>query len=141
MLNSNIKDALRVLNREVNRIQKSTERYKVMHEIKQELEAINKGEWFLEPEYRTREPTDVEKAIAKFITNRHSDVSEKDVLMNLHLSQSEVEEKFNFDSLDWVEMIMDLEDEFNVEVDIHYENNETKLHELAYHIQKMIDKR
>jgi acyl carrier protein len=138
MLNSNIVEALRVLNREVNRIQKSTDRYKVMHEIKQELEAIKKGEWLLEPEYRTREPSAVEKAIAKFISGRYSEVTEEDVLMNLHLSQTKVAEKFKFDSLDWLEMIMELEDEFDVEVDLHYEKNETKLYELVEHIQKML---
>lgn len=138
MLNSNIVDALRVLNREVNRIQKSTDRYKVMHEIKQELEAIKNGEWLLEPEYRTREPSAVEKAIAKFISGRYSEVTEEDVLMNLHLSQTKVAEKFKFDSLDWLEMIMELEDEFDVEVDLHYEKNETKLYELVEHIQKML---
>lgn len=44
MLNERIKNALHVLNQEVNSIHKSTDRYKVMHEIKQELESINKGE-------------------------------------------------------------------------------------------------
>lgn len=141
MLNEQIKDALRVLNREVNRIQKSTDRYKVMHEIKLELEAINKGEWFLEPEYRTREPSDVEKAIAKFISGRYSDVSEKDVLMNLHLTSLEIEEKFKFDSLDWVEMIMELEDEFKVEIEDKYESGDTRIVHLVAHVQTMIDKR
>ncbi|HBC8437533.1 TPA: hypothetical protein KE178_005426, partial [Escherichia coli] len=55
MLNERIKNALHVLNQEVNSIDKSTDRYKVMHEIKQELESINKGEWwYLHPEYQTR---------------------------------------------------------------------------------------
>lgn len=138
MLNEQIKDALRVLNREVNRIQKSTERYKLMHELRLSLEAINKGEWYLEPEYRTRELTDVEKAIVKFITSRDKNASEKDVSMNFHLKKWEVVEKFKFDWLDWIEMIMELEEEFKVEVDVEYENENTKLYKLVEHIQKML---
>lgn len=138
MLNEQIKDALRVLNREVNRIQKSTDRYKLMHELKLELEAINKGEWYLEPEYRTRELTDVEKAIVKFITSRDKNATEKEVQMNFHLTKVEVEEKFKFDWLDWIEMIMELEEEFKVEVDLEYENENTKLYKLVDHIQKML---
>lgn len=138
MLNEQIKDALRVLNREVNRIQKSTERYKLMHELRLSLEAINKGEWYLEPEYRTRELTDVEKAIVKFITSRDKNATEKDVSMNFHLTKCEVVEKFKFDWLDWIEMIMELEEEFKVEVDLEYENENTKLYKLVDHIQKML---
>ena len=138
MLNEQIKDALRVLNREVNRIQKSTDRYKLMHELKLELEAINKGEWYLEPEYRTRELTDVEKAIVKFITSRDKNATEKEVQMNFHLTKVEVEEKFKFDWLDWIEMIMELEEEFKVEVDPKYEDNDTILRKLVEHIQGML---
>lgn len=133
MLNERIKNALYVLNQEVNSINKSTERYKVLHEIRQELESINKGKWVLE-----RERTIVEKAIAKFISERYGKISEEDVLINLHLSQTEVMEKFHFDSLDWLEMIMELEEEFNVEVDLYYEKQETKLYELAEHIKLMM---
>lgn len=138
MLNEQIKDALRVLNREVNRIQKSTDRYKLMHELRLSLEAINNGEWYLEPEYRTRELTDVEKAIVKFITSRDKNASEKDVSMNFHLTKVEVVEKFKFDWLDWIEMIMELEEEFKVEVDLEYENENTKLYKLVDHIQTML---
>lgn len=138
MLNKEITDALRVLNREVNAIQKSTDRYKLMHLLKLELEAINRGEWYLEPEYRTRDLTDVEKAIVKFITSRDKNASDQDVKMNFHLSKLQIEEKFKFDTLDWMEMIMDLEEEFNVEVNLEYENNDTKLYKLVEHIQSMI---
>ncbi|HDS0645098.1 TPA: hypothetical protein QDV94_000816 [Escherichia coli] len=139
MLNERIKNALHVLNQEVNSIHKSTDRYKVMHEIKQELESINKGEWwYLQPEYQTSELNDVEKEIVKFITTRYSDTSENDVLANFNLTKLEVEEKFNFDWLDWIEMVMELEEKFNVEVDEKFENNETKLYELVEHIQKML---
>ncbi|WPK20593.1 hypothetical protein [Salmonella phage SD-15_S21] len=136
MLNERIKNALHVLNQEVNSIDKSTDRYKVMHEIKQELESINKGEWwYLQPEYQTRELNDVEKEIVKFITTRYCDTSENEVSANFNLTKLEVEEKFNFDWLDWLEMVMELEEKFNVEVDEKFENNETKLYELAEHIQ------
>ncbi len=138
MLNEQIKDALRVLNREVNRIQKSTDRYKLMHELRLSLEAINNGEWYLDPEYRTRELTDVEKAIVKFITSRDKNASEKDVSMNFHLKKWEIEDKFKFDWLDWIEMIMELEEEFKVEVDQKYEDNDTMLCKLVDHIQKML---
>lgn len=139
MLNERIKNALHVLNQEVNSIHKSTDRYKVMHEIKQELESINKGEWwYLQPEYQTRELNDVEKEIVKFITTRYCDTSENEVSANFNLTKLEVEEKFNFDWLDWLEMVMELEEKFNVEVDEKFENNETKLYELVEHIQKML---
>ncbi len=139
MLNERIKNALHVLNQEVNSIDKSTDRYKVMHEIKQELESINKGEWwYLQPEYQTRELNDVEKEIVKFITTRYCDTSENDVSANFNLTKLEVEEKFHFDWLDWIEMVMELEEKFNVQVDEKFEHNETKLYELVEHIQKML---
>ncbi|AXC39465.1 UNVERIFIED_ORG: hypothetical protein [Escherichia phage CMSTMSU] len=56
--------------------------------------------------------------------------------MNFHLTKCEVVEKFKFDWLDWIEMIMELEEEFKVEVDLEYENENTKLYKLVDHIQK-----
>ncbi|WOL22691.1 hypothetical protein [Escherichia phage vB_EcoM_JNE01] len=123
MLNQNIMKALKIIQHEVSLVQKSTDRYCLMEDIQEQIELIRKNKAVVSQ-------SESLEAIADIISSK-TGTARENILGARDLEQSEIEHLYKFDNCDWIEMIMELEDKFDLEIPTHFESRDTTLGSLV----------
>lgn len=129
MLNQNIMKALKIIQHEVSLVQKSTDRYCLMEDIQEQIELIRKNKAVITQ-------SESLEAIADIISSKTG--VRENILGARELEQRDIERLYMFDRCDWIEMIMELENKFDIEIPTHFESRDTTIGSLVNFIDSKI---
>lgn len=137
-LSKNVLDALKIIEKEYNAQKNSCDSYVFLDKVKNELQAIRqrKIDGFIFEEVNKEDTKVLDYTVGLIRDASGTDV--ETLKSMLHLTSAEIINSIQFDELDWIELIMDLEEHFNIEVPLHFEDNITTLNSLIEFVKSKI---